>query len=181
MKEIRTEGITKEDKNGFKYNKEIRLTTREQIEKTIIEGIAYIQRKYNGKCTIGDLIKERKQRIDKLELTYLLPEPIISGKIRGRISEKRIELLEDILHMCDYANGKDFNFMTDFSQEYPEFLEKEVDLGKFLNQDFYKGFGAFLYSGSAINEKISVEDYLNDEKLALDKIKENKEKRKGGR
>lgn len=178
MKEIRAKRTEKDDW------KSIRIVTRAEIEKTIFQGMAYVQKHYNGKCTIGDLLKE-KEKIQKRYRTALdLPFVSVAALIVSKSVNKKIELLDDILHMYDYANNKHYGYLSDWGDQSPELLEQPVDLEKFLNPDFYKEFGRFVYNGRPFNGDYSVEEYLADEKIALEQAKEKQEtkaNRKSGR
>ena len=86
--------------------------------------------------------------------------------------------------MYQYANDCDLDFLAEFGDE-KGLLDKPLELEQFLNEDFYKGFGHYLYTKSFSHwGDDKVEDYLRDEKLVLDALKEKEEKKgknKGGR
>ena len=82
--------------------------------------------------------------------------------------------------MYDYVNGESMGFIETFSEFHPEILKQPVKLEEFLNEEFYRGFGTYVYNGK--HGKETVETYLKDEERLLEEAKEQKKSsRKSGR
>lgn len=182
-----------------------KVVTREEIQKTIIEGLAHITKYHGDNFTIRDLLETVEKLDDKIHNDLELHIPIynIYAMIRNKKLEKRKELLIDIVKMYEFAydcNFDDLNltgyvashkFKYKFAKQedkeltMEEILATKVNLNKFLDANFDRVYGAYLLGNKLGNKKVyvgfnetreyTVEEFLEIEKKAKEIAKEESE------
>ena len=180
--------------NGFSTD---RVVTREEIQKTIFEGMSHIKKRYGDQCTIKDLIKEI-EKIEKRSTFGLgIPFYCLYPIILGEAMKKKKELLKDIIKMYEYAYHCNFEFIG-FDNKYKprfaqlgedyltleEIMDKTIDLNKLLDSNFVVEYGNHLFGELNFGKRHTVEEYLDYEKKAKeieDKAQQQKNTKKAGR
>jgi hypothetical protein len=174
-----------------------RVTTRAEIQKTIVEGMVHIKKHYGDNCTIKDLLKEREKIEKKSTMGLSIPFYCVYPLIMGQALKKRDTLLKDIIDMYEYAYHCDFDFvgfntkykprlseLGDKSLTIEEIMNTKVDLNILLNGEFAKEYGTYLFCEQDFGRRHTQEEYLEFEEKAIEiesKKQEEKNTKKVGR